>query len=266
MKPPIKSALPISLTEATDIVPGWPCTTKKIVHWVAECTDSGIACRVIPFAVYLMFLALAQGMILLADLDVVGGEWVSVFAGVVFPVQITVVLVLLWYFWPQYEELHGRVLRRNSEPALAVIVGVAVYLAWVHMDWSWATQGEPKGYNPFLIGGTLAIILAGLRVVGSTLIVPIMEELFWRSFVLRYVVDSTFKNIPLGTFSLGSFGLTVMLFGVEHVFWFAGMVAGAAYTILLYKTRNLGSCILAHATTNFLLGVHVLYTGEFYWW
>ena len=108
--------------------------------------------------------------------------------------------------------------------------------------------------------------LAGIRIFGASVVVPIMEELFWRSFLIRWIVNTRFESVPLGTFTVGSFLITVVLFGLEHNLWLAGMMAGAAYNLLLYRTGRIWPCILAHGLTNFLLGVHVLVTQEWQWW
>jgi CAAX prenyl protease-like protein len=93
-----------------------------------------------------------------------------------------------------------------------------------------------------------------------------MEELFWRSFLIRYLISSKFESVPVGAVTPFSFVATVVLFGLEHDLWLAGMVAGAAYTGLLVYTKRLWPCILAHALTNFALGIHVLMTHEWKWW
>jgi CAAX prenyl protease-like protein len=93
-----------------------------------------------------------------------------------------------------------------------------------------------------------------------------MEELFWRSFLLRYLISPRFKTVRLGALTPFSFVVTVVLFGLEHDLWLAGMMAGVAYTLLLNRTGNLWSCVLAHAVTNLALGVHVLMTEEWRWW
>ena len=93
-----------------------------------------------------------------------------------------------------------------------------------------------------------------------------MEELFWRSFLIRWVINPDFEKVALGTFSLGSFAATVILFGLEHHLWLAGIMAGVAYYALLYKTKRLGPCVMAHSTTNLALGIHVLATEEWQWW
>lgn len=111
------------------------------------------------------------------------------------------------------------------------------------------------------------MLLAAIRLFGASIVVPVMEELFWRSFLIRWIINpEDFKNIPLGTFTLSSFAITVVLFGLEHHLWLAGMVAGAIYNGVLYKTRGLWPCVIAHAVTNLTLGIHVLITQEWQWW
>jgi hypothetical protein len=60
-----------------------------------------------------------------------------------------------------------------------------------------------------------------------------MEELFWRSFLIRYITDINFEKDPIGTFTWGSFLLTVVLFGAEHNYIYAGIMVGAVYNLIL---------------------------------
>ena len=222
--------------------------------------------RILPFALFMGFIALeallrwAAGLTAAADVSTA-----AVFLWL-YPLRIAVVLAALVYLWPAYEELRDNVCLSFGEALLVLVVGGLVYVAWVRMDWPWAMQGQPTGYNPFQAGAAGGMILASLRMIGAVIVVPIMEELFWRSFLIRYLVTPTFTTVRLGTFTPLSGGATVVLFGLEHHLWLAGMMAGAIYNLLLYKTRRLWPCILAHATTNLLLGIHVLVTGEWHWW
>jgi uncharacterized protein len=222
--------------------------------------------RILPFAVFMGFIALeallrwAAGLTSAADVSTT-----TVFLWL-YPLRIAVVLAALVYLWPAYEELRDNVCLSFGEALLVLVVGGLVYVAWVRMDWPWAMQGQPTGYNPFQAGVAGGMILASLRMIGAVVVVPIMEELFWRSFLIRYLVTPTFTTVRLGIFTPLSGGATVVLFGLEHHLWLAGMMAGAIYNLLLYKTRRLWPCILAHAITNLLLGIHVLVTGEWHWW
>ncbi|BCO11434.1 Abortive infection protein [Citrifermentans bremense] len=93
-----------------------------------------------------------------------------------------------------------------------------------------------------------------------------MEEIFWRSFLLRYLVDTDFESIPIGSFTWSSFIISTVLFGLEHHFFVAGMIAGVIYSLIVYKTRSIVQCVLAHAITNLALACYVLYTGKWYFW
>ena len=222
--------------------------------------------RILPFAAYMGFIALSAGVTWLAGAGILSSAWVEKADLWLYPVKTAVVLGLLGYFWPRYEELKERIFAGPGEGFLAVGVGVLVYLAWVRMDWPWAMQGAAAGYDPFKAGETAGIVLAAVRIFGAAAVVPVMEELFWRSFLIRYLVSPRFESVRLGTFTPLSFGATVVLFGLEHHLWLAGMMAGVAYNLLLYRTGRLWPCILAHGVTNLLLAVHVLVTGEWRWW
>jgi len=225
-------------------------------------THSGLWPRVLPFAAYMGFIVLS-----------------SVFAGNAsegshgtfelwsYPIKTLMVASLLIFFWSRFYELKGPIFANWQEAWVTIGVGVGVYALWVRMDWPWAIQGELTDYNPFVVGSTaIGMVLAFIRLFGASVIVPIMEELFWRSFLIRYVINANFESVRLGTFTLGSFGATVILFGLEHNLWLAGMMAGICYNGLLYWTGRLWPCIMAHAVTNLVLGIHVLTRGEWYWW
>ena len=236
-------------------------------HWIFE-TSGSVIYRVLPFAVYLAFLAFDQAMTWattnIHSLESLTGQldlWL-------YPVKTAVVMGLLIGFWPKYKELKDNARADHKGLYLAVAVGLAVYVAWVRMDWPWAVQGrgEASGYDPFRAGARWGVAFAVIRLFGASVVVPIMEELFWRSFLLRYLISPQFETVRLGALTPFSFLATTILFGLEHDLWFAGMTAGMAYTLLLNRTGDLWSCIVAHAVTNFTLGVHVLITGEWKWW
>lgn len=217
--------------------------------------------RILPFACYMAFIGIGS----LVPTDAADAS--SNILLWLYPIKITFVAILLAFYWKQYAELKGKPLANRADMILAFWVGVVVYIAWVRMDFPWARQGEGgQGYNPFLAGSNLGIVLAAIRLFGASVIVPIMEELFWRSFIIRYIISPDFTSVRLGKYTHASFLVTIVLFGVEHNLWLAGMMAGAAYNLLLYRTGRLWPVILAHGVTNFILGLHVLVKEEWIWW
>jgi len=232
----------------------------------AHAQGSGALPRLLPFAVYLFFLALAEVIAWVSPhFSAVAalGQWANLW---IYPLKTAAVLAVLVYFWPCYDELNLKRTVKPRDVLLAAVTGVVVYVLWVRMDWPWATQGQPGGYNPLLAGDRMEKVLVAVRLAGAVIVVPVMEELFWRSFLLRYLISPRFQTVPLGTFTVFSFLATIVLFGLEHHLWLAGMMAGAAYTFLLYATRRLWPSIIAHAVTNLALGTHVLLTQEWHWW
>src|SRR5205823_1367998 len=98
--------------------------------------------------------------------------------------------------------------------------------------------------------------------------VPILEEVFWRAFLLRRLMHRDFLAVPFGDLSWGSGAAVAALFAAEHQLpdWSAGFAAGVLYNFVAYRTRNLGACILAHAITNFGLGVYTCATRQWGFW
>lgn len=183
-----------------------------------------------------------------------------------YPVKAVVVGAVLIYFRKHYQEIRFSDLGRSAFTVASLLAGLGIFWLWIHMDWSFGTLGTPAGFNPSVFDGPARAGMTAVRLVGAVLIVPVMEELFWRSFLLRYIIDSDFAKVPIGTVSWTSFLITVVLFGLEHNYILAGMMAGAAFNLLLYYTRSIAQCILAHAVANLALGIYVLQTGAWRFW
>ena len=154
--------------------------------------------RILPFAAYMAFIALSAGIAWLAGAGVLSSAWVERADLWLYPAKTAVVLGVLVFFWPRLGELKGKPFGGAGEIALSVAVGVLVYIAWVRMDWPWAMQGAAAGYDPFKAGETAGLVLAGVRIFGATAVVPVMEELFWRSFLIRYLVSPASSPSALG--------------------------------------------------------------------
>jgi CAAX prenyl protease-like protein len=224
-----------------------------------------VTARIAPFAAYLAFIAVGEVLQHLETLRPEAAPW-SAARLWLYPLKTAVVLGLLTYFWKRYEELQTQAVVHRHELLITVLAGFLVYLGWVRMDWPWAMQGQSPGYDPFQAGPEVGALLAGVRLFGAAAVVPVMEELFWRSFLIRYLISSRFQSVKLGTVTPFSLTVSLALFAVEHDQWLAGLMAGAVYTWLLYRTQRLWPCILAHGVTNLLLGVHVLLTHQWRYW
>ncbi len=221
--------------------------------------------RIIPFAVFMAFIGLQQLLVWSVEQGFLALTEQQLLY--LYPVKAVLVAVLLLIFYRHYDELRWADFKSLQHTAGSVLLGLLVFALWINMDWDFATFGESKGFNPTLIEADLARnSLIFFRLFGAALVVPIMEELFWRSFLLRYIIDSDFMAVRIGTYSLMSFAVGALLFGLEHNLVLAGIMAGAAYSLLLYWTKSINQCILAHAVTNLVLGLYVLQTGNWQFW
>jgi uncharacterized protein len=157
---------------------------------------------------------------------------------------------------------------------LGAIVGILGFFQWVGMEKAllaiWPHYPRPLGasFDPTQIASPqLRSLFLIIRFAGPVLVVPFMEELFWRDYVWRTIAaPNDFKLASIGEFDWYSITIVTVLFSSLHVQWITAIVWGAIIAALLIKTKSLGSCIVAHAITNLLLGIYVVYTHDWSFW
>ncbi|MGN6386167.1 MAG: CAAX prenyl protease-related protein [Verrucomicrobiota bacterium] len=219
--------------------------------WIAKLRGNSMAARVAPFFI---FAALTTSQTLFGE---AGRYWIYI-------AKSFVGAWLLWVVWPVVPEMRWKV---SWE---AVVVGLLVLVLWVGIDPFYPKYPkEPKPWNPNTLygeGSALAWILVVGRILGSSIVVPPMEEMFYRSFVYRYIINPKFDEVPLNRFHPLSFVITSVVFGMVHREWLAGILCGLAYQWLVVRKGRLGDAMTAHAITNFGLGVWIVYKGAWHFW
>lgn len=152
----------------------------------------------------------------------------------------------------------------------AVVVGFGVFAVWVGLDPLYPhLMKSGTAWNPHEHFGSvsaLAWLMIMTRLLGSTFIVPPLEEIFYRSFLYRYIANQNFLSVPLNKFLPWPFLATAVVFGFAHNEWLAGILCGAAYQWLVLRKNRLGDAMTAHAITNFLLGVWIVWRGAWHFW
>lgn len=213
--------------------------------------------RCIPFVVFMALLAL-RGY-LPADLGL-DARWI-------YGAQTAVVAGLLAWYWRGYGELVRQNLPDARETGWAIVVGIAVFAVWVRLDAPWMQLGEATAsFVPLDASGRLIWPLVVLRLAGAALVVPLMEELFWRSFLMRWVQHPGFERVDPQTVGIKAVVVSTFVFTLAHTLWLAAVVAGLAYALLYRHTGKLWTAVIAHAVTNGLLGVWVIATGRWEFW
>lgn len=179
---------------------------------------------------------------------------------------VIVTATLLWFKRPLKD-----ISPRANVLLPAILVGLAVFVEWVLLD-KWIPYphlGHRTSLDPFgaIDSPVLRSLFLVARFYGLVVMVPVMEELFWRSFLLRYATDdSDFTRIPLGTFSWKAFSLVAVGFSLVHTEWLVAFICACAYTLLLRQTKSIFACIVAHSTTNLALGIYVILTHDWVYW
>lgn len=185
-----------------------------------------------------------------------------------FWVYVAKTLVGAWLIWemrPFVKEMRWAV---SWE---AVVMGIVICAVWVGLDGLYPRMSDPgEGWNPHKQFGEntgVAWFYIVARIAGSSIVVPPLEEVFYRSFLYRYFIKLNFQSIPLGHFHWLSFVVTSGLFGFMHPDrWLAGIICGLGYQWLVIRKDRLGDAITAHAITNFLLGLWVVWKGAWNFW
>ena len=104
-------------------------------------------------------------------------------------------------------------------------------------------------------GSALAWLFIVTRFAGSVFVVPPLEEVFYRSFLYRYVAARDWAGFPLGRFAAMPFLVTALVFGFAHFEWLPGILCACVYQGLVCWKGRLGDALTAHAITNALLAV-----------
>jgi CAAX prenyl protease-like protein len=211
---------------------------------------------VVPFVLFIAFLAI--------------GPIFSVPPGVEYPIRVVVVGAALLLCSRHLLNLHV------SRPLGSVLIGLLIFGIWIAADLIWPSYRSHWLFQNPLVGATTSpqsewartnTTFLIFRVLGTTLLVPIIEELFWRGWLMRYLINQDFLKVALGTYAGLSFWLTALLFASEHgPYWEVGLLAGILFGWWMLRTKNLTDCMLAHAVTNGCLALYVLIGGQWQYW
>ncbi len=218
---------------------------------------------ILPFAVFMGGLALVSLVQSLAP-EENGPLWLADPKYWVYPLQTIVCAGLLLWFWKTYEW------GARWHTITAVLAGLVVLVIWISPQWLLGAEPRTEGFNPDIFAGSVILYWGtlALRFARLVIVVPLLEEIFWRGFLLRYLIKEDFTKVPFGAFSWFSFGVVTVMFGLAHFGpdFIPALLTGAIYNLVAIKTRSLKCCVLAHAVTNLGLGLYIMQTGQWGFW
>jgi CAAX prenyl protease-like protein len=209
-----------------------------------------------PFAAVLLFLMLSPKL----GLDP-RWEW---------PLNVIAVALVCVFCWPR--ELSPL----PASPFAGAALGAAVFLLWIAPDLVTATYRQSWPFSNSLFGHVHSSLppealrspwVLAWRTARAVLVVPIAEELFWRGWLMRWLINPDFERVPLGAYRPLAFWLTAALFASEHgSYWDVGLLTGVIYNLWMIRSKSVASCILMHAVTNALLSAYVIAYGQWQYW
>ncbi len=173
--------------------------------------------------------------------------------------------LVLWYgVRRSYPELSG--FRADARVLLDVGIGLLGAALWVAPFLCFdALRPDTPGFDAesFFGPGGVALALA-LRGIGYAAVTPFVEELFVRSWLLRFAdvfwSRRDFRDVPIARFSPISFIVTLLYFVFSHQSWEWGVML--VWTLLtmawFYQRRHIVPLIVVHAVTNGAIFAFVL--------
>lgn len=211
---------------------------------------------VAPFAVFILLLAIGPRLGFAPEIDA--------------PVRVLILAAVCWICWPREISL------TPAAPLTSIVIGTLVFVLWIAPDLLFSGYRGSVLFSNGIVGQTHSSLQTAAlhdpwvliwRTVRAVLIVPVVEELFWRGWLMRWLIKSDFQTVPLGTYAPFSFWLTAILFASEHgPYWDVGLLTGIIYNAWMIRSKSLSSCILMHAVTNGILSGYVIATAQWQYW
>jgi CAAX prenyl protease-like protein len=211
---------------------------------------------VVPFFAFLLLLALQRYSPLRPEIE--------------YPLWLVLLFATLLVFSRRVVHI------RSSHLIESALIGIGVFVIWIGPDLlfpgyrqHWLFQNTITGHLQSSIPNDLrenAVVLWS-RILRAVVLVPMIEELFWRGWLMRWLISPRFETVPLGAYAPVSFWLTAVLFASEHgPYWDVGLAAGIIFNWWMLRTRSIADCILAHAVTNACLCGYVVATHHWEYW
>lgn len=211
---------------------------------------------VAPYAVFLVFLAVFPRLPLDARIEA--------------PLRVVLLAAVCYVCWPRDLSI------RPCYWIASILIGIAVFFVWIAPDVLIPGYRQTVLFSNGIVGHLHSSIppeqlhnpwVLGWRSARAIVVVPVIEELFWRAWLMRWLIHTDFRKVPLGAYAPFAFWLTAILFGSEHgPYWDVGIVTGAIYNWWMIRSKSIADCIVMHAVTNAILSGYTIATAQWQYW
>ena len=235
---------------------------------------------VVPLVAFMLFLGLPER---LAIRNSELSWWRHSPEHWIYPLQCRVCGALL-LFWRKHYVF--RPFQGFGFASVAALLGIVAWILPTYLFdlWQWDEETTPKwlhllgfqeredsGFDPSFIQDSFWYgMTVAARFFRMVVIVALVEEIFWRGFLMRYLVDidGDFWKAKFGTYTHLSFGVTLLLFMLIHspADYLGALIYGSLAGWVAIRTKSLAACVWMHALANLLLGVFIMATKNWGLW
>lgn len=230
--------------------------------------SSPIFAYVAPFATFMVLLSLVPtfGKLTASFKNI----WFIDPAFIWYPFQTIVCAILLIWVWKRID------FRGIAYLTVTFTIGFFVFAIWTSPQYFQWAPPRFSGFNPesFPVGSPDYWFTVIFRFIRLVIIVPLVEEIFWRGFLMRYLINEDFTKVRVGTYQTKAFIITTLAFAAAHYGnslvpsqdFYAAIITGIIFGGVTCLTRSLGSAVFVHAVTNFFLGLYIMFTKQWGFW
>ena len=234
------------------------------------------AAFIAPFAAYMLVSSLVIAIWERVDIQLITDQSPAASLAMVIIRLASILVLFAWGFTYIKKSFPFRI------SAIAFSTGVFGAVLWIGLcrlnlesgilsilNLSSDSLGTREAVNPWELFGsdsTLHLFLI-LRFTLLVAAVPIAEELFLRGFLLRYLRDTEWTNLPLESLMGSAIGITAIYGIVSHpTEWIAAAIWFSMISVLMLRTKNFWDCVIAHSITNALLGAYIVWFEDWRLW
>lgn len=152
----------------------------------------------------------------------------------------------------------------------AIVSGLMIGFFWVHLEGFYpplpeSIVGKRTGFNPLKnLDGPLQAVFLVARFLGLVIVVPVIEELFTRDFVLRFVTKPEWETVEPWQFSRNAAIFSTIIFVVGHPEWLPAILCGLIWLALLRYSKSVSALVISHAVANLAIGFYSIVTGDWH--
>jgi CAAX protease family protein len=188
---------------------------------------------------------------------------------IAYTVKFALVAASAWWYRATWKDL--RPFPSLPSLVLATLTGLLIIVLWVGLDGFYPSlpgmaMGQRTAFDPGRLSTVSRWGFIVVRMVGLVVLVPVIEELFWRSFLIRWLIDQDFQSVPIGRVTPMAAVVSSVLFALAHPEWLPALLTGLLWAWLLWRKKSLSACVLSHVVANLALGIYMMASGEYKYW